>query len=141
MIIDILTLFPTFYESPISVGIINNAIKNKKIKELSQKEHITMILGHYEGIDYRVEKKFADEIISIGDYVLSGGEIPALLLIDAISRYKDILNNKEKVDIYFDERPVWIQGVNNRIAKVGFVDNFEERDVFIEDLYERNLYN
>lgn len=160
MIIDILTLFPTFYESPISVGIINNAIKNKKInlnivnmrnfgegnykrcddypygggpgmiltydifkkyfennnkgytiifspsgktlkqkkiKELSQKEHITMILGHYEGIDYRVEKKFADEIISIGDYVLSGGEIPALLLIDAISRYKDILNNKESV--------------------------------------------
>ena len=160
MLIDILTLFPTFYESPISVGIINNAIKNKKInlnivnmrnfgegnykrcddypygggpgmiltydifkkyfennnkgytiifspsgktlkqkkiKELSQKEHITMILGHYEGIDYRVEKKFADEIISIGDYVLSGGEIPALLLIDAISRYKDILNNKESV--------------------------------------------
>lgn len=160
MLIDILTLFPTFYESPISVGIINNAIKNKKInlnivnmrnfgegnyqrcddypygggpgmiltydifkkyfennnkgytiifspsgktlkqkkiKELSKKEHITMILGHYEGIDYRVEKKFADEIISIGDYVLSGGEIPALLLIDAISRYKDILNNKESV--------------------------------------------
>ena len=160
MLIDILTLFPTFYESPISVGIINNAIKNKKInlnivnmrnfgegnykrcddypygggpgmiltydifkkyfennnkgytiifspsgktlkqkkiKELSQKEHITMILGHYEGIDYRVEKKFADEIISVGDYVLSGGEIPALLLIDAISRYKDILNNKESV--------------------------------------------
>ncbi len=160
MLIDILTLFPTFYESPISVGIINNTIKNKKInlnivnmrnfgegtykrcddypygggpgmiltydifkkyfennnkgytiifspsgktlkqkkiKELSQKEHITMILGHYEGIDYRVEKKFADEIISVGDYVLSGGEIPALLLIDAISRYKDILNNKESV--------------------------------------------
>ena len=56
-----------------------------------------MILGHYEGIDYRVEKKFADETVSVGDYVLSGGEIPALLLIDAISRYKDILNNKESV--------------------------------------------
>ena len=97
MIIDILTLFPTFYESPISVGIINNAIKNKKIKELSQKEHITMILGHYEGIDYRVEKKFADEIISVGYYVLSGCEIPALLLMYAISRYKYILNNKESV--------------------------------------------
>ena len=57
------------------------------------------------------------------------------------NRVQDILNNKEKVDIYFDERPVWIQGVNKQIAKVGFVDNFEERDVFIEDLYERNLYN
>ena len=56
-------------------------------------------------------------------------------------RVQDILNNKEKVDIFCDERPVWIQGVNNHIAKVGFVDNFEERDVFIEDLYERNLYN
>lgn len=160
MLIDILTLFPTFYESPISVGVINKAVKNKKIdlnivnmrsfgegnykkcddypygggpgmimtynifkkyfdnnkkgytiifspsgktlkqkkiKELSQKEHITMILGHYEGIDYRVEKKYASESISVGDYVLSGGEIPALLLIDAISRYKDILNNKESV--------------------------------------------
>ncbi len=57
------------------------------------------------------------------------------------NRIKDILSNKEKVDIFCDERPVWIQGVNNHIAKVGFVDNFEERDVFIEDLYERNLYN
>ena len=56
-----------------------------------------MILGHYEGIDYRVEKKYADETISVGDYVLSGGEIPALLLIDAIARYKDTLNNKESV--------------------------------------------
>lgn len=56
-------------------------------------------------------------------------------------RVQHILNNKEKVDIFYDERPVWIQGVNTDIAKVGFIDNFEERDVFIEDLYERNLYN
>ena len=72
-------------------------LNQKKIKELSKKKHITMILGHYEGIDYRVEKKYADETISVGDYVLSGGEIPALLLIDAIARYKDTLNNKESV--------------------------------------------
>ena len=52
------------------------------------------------------------------------------------NRVKEVLTNKEKVDIFFDERPVWIQGVNNNIAKVGFIDNFEERDVFIEDLYE-----
>ena len=52
------------------------------------------------------------------------------------SRVKEVLNNKEKVDIFYDERPVWIQSVNSRIAKVGFIDNFEERDVFIEDLYE-----
>ena len=57
------------------------------------------------------------------------------------NRVQNVLRNKEKVDIFYDDRPVWIQGVNNHVAKVGFIDNFEERDVFIEDLYERNLYN
>ena len=52
------------------------------------------------------------------------------------SRVQEVLNNKEKVDIYYNDRPVWIQSTNRSIAKVGFVDNFEERDVFIEDLYE-----
>ena len=56
-------------------------------------------------------------------------------------RIQNILSNKDKIDIFYDERPVWIQGVNNQMAKVGFIDNFEEKDVFIEDLYERNLYN
>ena len=56
-------------------------------------------------------------------------------------RVQNILNDDEKVDVFFDERPVWIQGVNDRVAKIGFIDNFEERDVFIEDLYERNLWN
>lgn len=58
-----------------------------------------------------------------------------------ISRINSILTNKEKCDVFYDDRPVWIQGVNNNIAKVGFIDNFEEKDVFIQDLYERNLYN
>ena len=52
------------------------------------------------------------------------------------NRVKEVLNNKEKVDIFYDERPVWIQSSSRNIAKVGFIDNFEERDVFIEDLYE-----
>ncbi|TVL76701.1 tRNA (guanosine(37)-N1)-methyltransferase TrmD [Brachyspira hyodysenteriae] len=72
-------------------------LTQQKIKELSDKEHITIILGHYEGIDYRVEEKYADEALSIGDYVLSGGEIPALLLLDAIARYKGVMNNEESV--------------------------------------------
>ncbi len=58
-----------------------------------------------------------------------------------ISRINSILTNKEKCDVFYDDRPVWIQGVNDNIAKVGFIDNFEEKDVFIQDLYERNLYN
>lgn len=58
-----------------------------------------------------------------------------------LSRVQDVLNNKEKVDIFYDERPVWIQSINDNVAKVGFIDNFEERDVYIEDLYEKDLYN
>ena len=58
-----------------------------------------------------------------------------------LSRVQDVLNNKEKVDIFYDERPVWIQGINDNVAKVGFIDNFEERDVYIEDLYEKDLFN
>lgn len=53
-----------------------------------------------------------------------------------IDRVYSILNNKEKCDVFYDNRVVWIQGVNDNIAKVGFVDNFEEKDVLIDDLYE-----
>ena len=58
-----------------------------------------------------------------------------------LNRIHSILKKKKKVDVLYDERPVWIQGVNDNVAKVGFVDTFEEKDVFIQDLYERNLYN
>lgn len=60
-----------------------------------------------------------------------------------LNRVYNILNNKEKCDVFYEDRPVWIQGIDNtnNTAKVGFVDNFEEKDVFINDLYERNLYN
>ncbi len=58
-----------------------------------------------------------------------------------LNRVHELINNREKIDVFYDERPVWIQEVNNNIAKVGFIDNFEEKDVFIEDLYEKNLYN
>lgn len=53
-----------------------------------------------------------------------------------LNRVKEVLNNKDKVDIFYDDRPVWIQSTGSRVAKIGFIDNFEERDVFIEDLYE-----
>lgn len=58
-----------------------------------------------------------------------------------LNRIHSILDNKEKVDVLYNERPVWIQELDNNIAKIGFIDNFEEKDVFIEDLYERDLYN
>lgn len=52
---------------------------------LSKKKAIAIVCGHYEGVDARVEK-YVDEVISIGNYVLTGGEIPALILIDSIAR-------------------------------------------------------
>ena len=64
-------------------------LDQKKVEELANLEHLIILCGHYEGIDQRVIDKIVDEEISIGDYVLTGGEIPAMVLIDAVSRYKD----------------------------------------------------
>ena len=60
-----------------------------KVEELAKSEHLILLCGHYEGIDQRVIDKIVDEEISIGDYVLTGGEIPAMVLIDSVSRYVD----------------------------------------------------
>lgn len=57
------------------------------VKNLSKEEHLILLCGHYEGIDQRVLDKIVDEEISVGDYVLTGGELPAMILIDSVSRY------------------------------------------------------
>ena len=57
-----------------------------KVKKLANFKHLILICGHYEGVDERVRSELADEEISIGDYVLTGGELPAMVLIDAIIR-------------------------------------------------------
>lgn len=58
----------------------------KKAEELAHCEHLILICGHYEGVDERVRQFLVDEEISIGDYILTGGEIPAMVLVDAVSR-------------------------------------------------------
>jgi len=58
----------------------------KMAQELSRRSHLILLCGRYEGIDERVRKLFSDEEISIGDYVLTGGELAAMVLMDAISR-------------------------------------------------------
>lgn len=64
-----------------------------KIQELATKQHIVLLCGHYEGIDQRVIDEIAPEEISIGDYVLTGGEIPAMVVIDSVARYVEgVLN-------------------------------------------------
>ena len=52
------------------------------------------------------------------------------------NRLNSILSTDEKVDIFYQNRPVWIQGISDTIAKIGFVDTFEEKDVSIKDLTE-----
>ena len=58
----------------------------RKAEELSRLPHLVMICGHYEGVDERVREHLVDEELSIGDYVLTGGELPALVVLDAVAR-------------------------------------------------------
>lgn len=55
-------------------------------KDLAAEEHLVLICGHYEGIDERVRESLATDVISIGDYVLTGGELPAMVVVDAVAR-------------------------------------------------------
>ncbi|MGN1168476.1 MAG: tRNA (guanosine(37)-N1)-methyltransferase TrmD [Acutalibacteraceae bacterium] len=61
-------------------------LTQQKVKQLAQEESIAILCGHYEGVDERVIEEIVDEEISIGDYVLTGGELPALILADSIAR-------------------------------------------------------
>lgn len=71
-------------------------LTQQKAVELSKMDNLVLLCGHYEGVDQRVLDKLCDEEISIGDYVLTGGELPALVLTDAIARMVDgVLSNEE----------------------------------------------
>jgi tRNA (guanine37-N1)-methyltransferase len=61
-------------------------LTQRRVKELSKLEHIEILCGHYEGVDERVLEMLVDEEISVGDFVVTGGELPALMLTDAITR-------------------------------------------------------
>lgn len=71
-------------------------LTQKRVKELSEMENIAILCGHYEGVDERVIEEIVDEEISVGDYVLTGGELPALILADSVSRMlPGVLKNDE----------------------------------------------
>ena len=71
-------------------------LTQKKAIELSKLDNIVLLCGHYEGVDQRVLDKLCDEEISIGDFVLTGGELPALVLADAVARMVDgVLSSEE----------------------------------------------
>jgi len=73
-------------------------LNQEKVEELAKQEHLILICGHYEGIDQRVLDKLEVEEISIGDYVLTGGELPAMVLIDSVSRYVEGVIAKESIE-------------------------------------------
>lgn len=73
--------------------------KQSMAMELAKEEHILFLCGHYEGIDQRALDILEVEEVSIGDYVLTGGELPAVIMIDAIARLQDgVLNKKESFE-------------------------------------------
>lgn len=72
-------------------------LNQKRVEDFSKEKHLIILCGHYEGIDQRVIDKIVDEEISIGDYVLTGGEIPAMVLIDSVSRYIEGVLNQDSI--------------------------------------------
>jgi len=73
-----------YYTSPKGQKLSQNLVK-----ELAQNKRILILCGHYEGVDQRVLDLYFDGEISIGDYVLTGGELPAMVITDAVARYVD----------------------------------------------------
>ena len=71
----------------------------EKVKELAALSHLVILCGHYEGVDQRIIDNYIDEEISIGDYILTGGELPAMVLADCVARFiPSVLGNPESTD-------------------------------------------
>ena len=70
----------------------------KKAEELSKYDHLIFVCGHYEGVDERIFELFNIEQISIGDYVLTGGELPSMVIIDSLARFVDGVISKESLE-------------------------------------------
>lgn len=75
------------------------ALTQKMAKKLVKNKHLILICGHYEGLDERIRQSLVDEEISIGDYILTGGELPAMVLVDTIVRLiPGVLGNKNSLN-------------------------------------------
>ncbi|MBE7087901.1 MAG: tRNA (guanosine(37)-N1)-methyltransferase TrmD [Clostridiales bacterium] len=107
-----------------------------KAFELLNFEHLIILCGHYEGVDQRIIDMYIDEEISIGDYVLTGGELPAMVICDCVARYVDgVLANGSLVDESFADgmleypqytRPAIYKGVS--VPEVLLSGNHEKVD-------------
>jgi len=85
---------------------VGKPFRQNDAKRLAQKEHIVLVSGRYEGIDERVIESEADELFSIGDFILTGGELASMVLCDAISRnVKEVLGNQDSLAVEsFEDR-------------------------------------
>lgn len=96
-IIDGLDYKPWF----IYMSLQGKLLNQRRVEEIAVHKHIILLCGHYEGVDERILEELVDEEVSIGDYVLTGGELPAMVLVDAVSRtIPGVLSNEES---YCDE--------------------------------------
>ncbi len=78
---------------------VNEEIDDEIKEELAQEKELVFLCGHYEGIDERVLEEIVTDEVSIGDYVLTGGELPALVVMDAVSRLLDgVLHNEDSAE-------------------------------------------
>ena len=103
--------------------------KQNDAKRLATKKNIVFVSGRYEGIDERVIEKYANEVFSIGDFILTGGELPSLVMADAISRnVENVLGNADSLDMESYE--------NNLLEAPSFTkpENFQNLSVVKEFL-------
>ncbi len=77
---------------------IGKTFNTNKAKELSTFQHLIFVCGHYEGADERIFQLFDIEQISVGDYILTGGELPAMVIIDSLARFVDGVISKESLE-------------------------------------------
>ncbi len=96
----LLSIDPTHQSHIICVTPKGKRLTQQRVRALSESEHLTILCGHYEGFDQRILDIYVDEEISIGDYILTGGELAAMVLVDAIVRLKPgVLNRPESHEI------------------------------------------
>ena len=107
------------YETP-QGSVFNQSMA----EEFSKEEDLIFLCGHYEGVDERILEEIVTDYVSIGDYVLTGGELPAMVMIDAVSRLvPGVLNNEESAEFesFHDnllEHPQYTRPVEFRGRKV-----------------------
>ena len=133
----------------------------KLAQELAQEEELIFLCGHYEGIDERVLEEVVTDNISIGDYVLTGGELPAMVMIDAIARLvPGVLHNEESAQTesfqndlleypQYSRPPIWhekavpevlLSGNHEKIAKWRLEQSIERTKERRPDLYKKYLH-